>query len=363
MSATQATATEPAAQPQPAGARPARRYPSIAPDERARLIERHRAAVGAAGVRRERPPRAELRAGAGEVYVLSLGGVPKYVGQAMQFDGKGEEHGSVRRFEQHCHDAMRADGGSCPALNAGLRKHGAAAFEVQVVLVVPNAAAKLDDGTGRTLLDMHEENLILQYGTLAGGDGGGGDGDGDVGGSSGGGGYNVRLGGRTGALSLETRRKMSEARKGEKHPMYGRHHTDAARAKIQEAQLDRVRYDRDGTTVLPKYTVFKDKLDVTGYYINAHPALGHTADKPSVMKFVITKASARYSIMSSLERGAELDELRARCFEVLHLLDAGRAAEAMSLQRRGRKREVRSVLQSASASASAAPAAVARAQR
>ena len=36
-------------------------------------------------------------------------------------------------------------------------------------------------------------------------------------------------------LSEETRRKMSEANKGENNPFYGKHHSDEARRKISEA--------------------------------------------------------------------------------------------------------------------------------
>jgi group I intron endonuclease len=48
-------------------------------------------------------------------------------------------------------------------------------------------------------------------------------------------GYNNSIGGEYGTLgarlSEETRRKMSESRKGEKNSFYGKHHTDEARAK------------------------------------------------------------------------------------------------------------------------------------
>lgn len=37
-------------------------------------------------------------------------------------------------------------------------------------------------------------------------------------------------------LSEETRKKMSEARKGEKNTMYGKHHSDEARKKMSEAK-------------------------------------------------------------------------------------------------------------------------------
>ena len=36
-------------------------------------------------------------------------------------------------------------------------------------------------------------------------------------------------------MSEETRKKMSEAKKGEKHPFYGKHHTEENRRKISES--------------------------------------------------------------------------------------------------------------------------------
>ena len=35
--------------------------------------------------------------------------------------------------------------------------------------------------------------------------------------------------------SEDTRRKLSESKKGERHPMYGKHHTDETRKKLSEA--------------------------------------------------------------------------------------------------------------------------------
>lgn len=51
-------------------------------------------------------------------------------------------------------------------------------------------------------------------------------------------GYNQTIGGsgtRGYKLSEETKQKLSEARKGEKHPMYGKHHSEETRKKISEA--------------------------------------------------------------------------------------------------------------------------------
>ena len=52
-------------------------------------------------------------------------------------------------------------------------------------------------------------------------------------------GYNDSPGG--GIQSEETRKKMSEAKKGEKHHMYGKHHTEETRKKISKANKGKVR--------------------------------------------------------------------------------------------------------------------------
>lgn len=49
-------------------------------------------------------------------------------------------------------------------------------------------------------------------------------------------GYNISLGGEGGNASEETKRKISEAQKGEKHPNYGKHLSEETKRKISEAQ-------------------------------------------------------------------------------------------------------------------------------
>ena len=48
-------------------------------------------------------------------------------------------------------------------------------------------------------------------------------------------GYNMSLGGESYNCSEETRKKMSEVRKGEKAPMYGKYHSEETKSKISES--------------------------------------------------------------------------------------------------------------------------------
>ena len=61
-------------------------------------------------------------------------------------------------------------------------------------------------------------------------------------------GFNTSLGGKggnTGVIpSLETRKKRSEALSGEKHPMFGKHHTEEAKRKNAEAHKGKPAWNR-----------------------------------------------------------------------------------------------------------------------
>ena len=56
-------------------------------------------------------------------------------------------------------------------------------------------------------------------------------------------GYNQSSGGEKSPLgshhklSGDTKRKMSESRRGEKHPLYGKHHSDATKCKIRDSMI------------------------------------------------------------------------------------------------------------------------------
>lgn len=51
-------------------------------------------------------------------------------------------------------------------------------------------------------------------------------------------GYNLNTGGNNFKFSDETRKRMSESRSGEKHPMFGKHHSEEAKQKIRDNHAD-----------------------------------------------------------------------------------------------------------------------------
>ena len=66
-------------------------------------------------------------------------------------------------------------------------------------------------------------------------------------------GYNCRKGGNCSDLSQETKDKISNSLKGEKHPLYGKHHKESTKKKISEAHkaIGRkvVQYDLQGNFI------------------------------------------------------------------------------------------------------------------
>lgn len=53
-------------------------------------------------------------------------------------------------------------------------------------------------------------------------------------------GYNISLGGEGGNCSEETRKKLSESKKGENHYMYGKNHTKETKKKMSKAKSTKV---------------------------------------------------------------------------------------------------------------------------
>ena len=87
-------------------------------------------------------------------------------------------------------------------------KHGVENFEFSVICEIPNE--ELND---HEILEIRERNTLVPNG------------------------YNLESGGNTNVITHpETRKKMSEANKGERNPNFGKTHTEETRKKMSEAQ-------------------------------------------------------------------------------------------------------------------------------
>jgi group I intron endonuclease len=198
-----------------------------------------------------------------EIYVITntING-RQYVGKAQLVSPKGIWKGTTKRWRAHVSEALN-DKPTCTYLNNAIRKYTPEAFVYEPVLT---CLVKNEGDFEKMFIDI--------YDTMAPK------------------GYNLRYGGKHGKASEETRRKMSEALSGEKHPQYGKPLTAEHRAKISKTNIDKaVRVDKD-KSVLPKYMKYINWKDCEGYEIVSHPALKWLdPKKPNVIskKFVNAK--------------------------------------------------------------------------
>jgi group I intron endonuclease len=181
----------------------------------------------------------------GEVYVIrNTVDDKRYVGQAVIISSQNRWYGTQARWTGHKSDARTHNEDKCRFLNAAIREYGEDNFEIQAVLT-----CKVE------YLTHYVDMLIIEYDTL----------NRDKG-------YNLRTAGRNGKASEETKRRMSEAMRGEKHHQYGKTRTEDERKKISQTIIDSVvRYDHDEKTVLPKYLKYVNWTDQVGYHIVSHP--------------------------------------------------------------------------------------------
>lgn len=121
-----------------------------------------------------------------------------YIGQTTQKP--------VKRWKNHLRELNRGDHYNIHLQNA-FNKYGHTIFKFTV----------LNYGTTKEVLDNLEDDYIHYYKCL----------NQEYG-------YNLREGGAHGKLSLETRRKMSEATMGEKNPLYNKPISKEHRKKISE---------------------------------------------------------------------------------------------------------------------------------
>lgn len=131
----------------------------------------------------------------GYIYMLTSPNGKTYIGQTTRPIHK--------RLEEH----RKGKIGCCAIYNA-IKKHGWENFEKDYY-ECPN-----ED------LNKHEELMVEVLGTLS-----------PLG-------YNLKEGGGSnGKMSEESKQRMSESTKGEKHPMFGKNHTEETRQKQSDARI------------------------------------------------------------------------------------------------------------------------------
>jgi len=131
----------------------------------------------------------------GYIYILTSPNGKSYIGQTARL--------IKTRLEEH----RTGQSNGCRAIYNAIKKHGWENFEKDWY--------ECPDED----LNKHEELMVEVLGTLAPG------------------GYNLRKGGGShGEMSEESKQKMSEAQRGEKHPMCGKTLSDGHKQKIGEAQ-------------------------------------------------------------------------------------------------------------------------------
>ena len=89
-------------------------------------------------------------------------------------------------------------------------------------------------------------------------------------------------------------------------------------------------------TVLPKYMKFAKDVTTTGYFIIAHPAWGHEANRNDKISYVTTTAA--FEKLTQPEKEARVVELKARCLLDLGDLNAGNVDAVLARRRPGYRR-------------------------
>lgn len=258
-----------------------------------------------------KPHRPRVASEPGEIYLINNKiNKKKYVGQVNSLTPKGKPYGTKERWNGHKQDARNLlkkeaaaqlildkavdtetvasplfkDKRGCRALSHAINKHGAENFECEIILKC-----------GADMLDHHESIFIDAYNTLAKNKRG----------------YNLKSGGNgNGRADGVTRQLMSDKRKGDLHPMFGKHHSNACKAKIAAKLQNVTRMDFDGCTPLPHGIKAINDAGNVGYALLRHVLLPQNTK----IQFTVNRHLA--------QEDAELvPTLCAKCVYYLQYLD------------------------------------------
>lgn len=173
----------------------------------------------------------------GEIYMITnLINNKKYIGQAVCWTGKNKQkrHGTEQRWNKHLWSAKSGEM-RCPALSNALLKYGESNFQIKTIHICDVSQ-----------LNYFETKFQRLYNTITPN------------------GYNIRSVSSKGRHHSDSIEKISKAKSGENHHMFGKKHSEETKKKMGEA-ISKAR--KKGN--YPKYLYkFKD-----GYYIKHHPNL------------------------------------------------------------------------------------------
>lgn len=171
----------------------------------------------------------------GEIYLITnLHNNKKYIGQAVCWTGKNlyKRHGTEQRWKKHVWSANSGES-RCPALCNAIKKYGENNFKVTTIFIC-----------NINQLNYYENKFIRLYDTITPN------------------GYNIRCVSSKGRHNEESIKKISIAKSGTNHHIYGKKHSEETKKKMSIAISKARRKDN-----LPDY-VYKFK---NGYYIKNHP--------------------------------------------------------------------------------------------
>lgn len=130
-------------------------------------------------------------------------------------------------------------------------------------------------------------------------------------------GYNIEKGGHINCVSDETKKKISKAFKGEKHPMYGKHHTEETKRKISIVGIGRIPPNK-GKKMSKEQ---KEKLSIIRKGKHYSPKTefkkGHKVSKETIQKILNTRKGKIYEKqLESLKKVQENNKKKVLCVEL-----------------------------------------------
>jgi group I intron endonuclease len=135
-------------------------------------------------------------------------------------------------------------------LKGAFNKHGINNFEFSTIHEIPERPGWREELDSREILEIFTRNTLAPYG------------------------YNIETGGnKRKIVSVETREKISESRKGAGHPFFGRKYTDDEKKHLSEMNKGK---SQAVTTISKKFKKI-DKFTLDGEFIETYESIKQAA--------------------------------------------------------------------------------------